>query len=1209
MKDFKKVRQKVGKPKRAAANATRVEYRAKAIVMSRQNLREDHGEQVSRRRKLSLADCLSQLGHPSKLTRRDAATELADLLEHHPDVAARATHLPLLVDRLFTCVSDEDRTVRHTVRGILRAHLLAGGGSVGDSGGDASGAGGRVGGGVARIGPFVPRIMAHVTAALTSLHEDVRLDALGVLDLIGTPGVLPTGALGPRYAGRVFAHFLDLLDDAGSVGISRGSRGLGDRIEVRGKVLRSLLSFLVAIYGASEARPAASTAFVPAAAVPPAAAAVVEGQASEPATPSTTAAATAASLKRSPAAWQGPEEEWDGSFAFRDGIPTDFIALRFGSDGRLRPKRVRHMSTEQTLRAVEADRKRFLRSRANDAALGEDSIGAGAPESSSYLARLAASDRKSTAATSARVVSDRELAASARRRLVESLSEGDFVDANHMVSLVRALWPVTVRCWADCEPATRLAEGGEGGSASAGEAGSSLVCMLAAVDVLLWLVKRLFYTLVAGGNVEGPSDPSEGGKFAALSEILRMAGTLQSASVARQAVAKVRSLVWSDVNTHLANFLPLAVFGGSSAARINDLTLLNAKMTELVAHIILPEDLPRERCGSGDESMGYPVLGRDADVSPAERCLFALQSALLGFSDVKARKPDGREGHGEARVLDAAMQQTACGASLLRSLACVLPSVADDATMFDGLLGAFDTFMLASPPGSVTRHACIDLASAVVAHRLYGPRTGPTRCCAWATLFLRLVWELKGKAHHVADACLSASIVILDSLASGARKDGEREAAMLNIQAAARPLFAMQLEGRAGKGPKTIFGPFRSLAMGGQVLALRLLHALPHLDAKLLKGLALCLAPGQGVGIQPSVAARAVEIVDRCHSEGRCADEDFATFLATLLANGSGSSELLAWEECWSAVEVALRTLKQVMEEEEKYEGSGAWEGEGESGIRSGNGQEKTGGERAGRGRRSLLDSLTPFAEAGLAACELSPAEGPPTSDEAGLRQRSSLMALRLVCACLGVPWRLIPTRRDFIDEERPGGRVARGTSPVKLQFNSLAAQVGPHIPPVLSADHALGVLLAKALASQLLHREAVASRYSAHDESTGSSMRARSPEHGAPFALVVLFMPALLEPVLSALASFARDGGLAVQATEVVSRAALSACAATRLVTQMGTDGGPLHRLLLAQASTARAAFDALGAACGPGESDAHAKANLASAVAAAFGAQRPAA
>ena len=1140
VKDFKKSRQKVGKPKKAAKNATRVEYRAKAIVMSKQNLREEHGQEVSSRRKLSLADCLSQLGHPSKLVRRDAAVELSDLLEHHPDVAARATHLPLLVDRLFACVSDEDRQVRHTVRGILRNHLLG----VNTNNGR--------GGSVAKIGPFVPRIMAHVTAALTSLHEDVRLDALGVLDVLGTPGVLPSGSLGPRYAGRVFAHFLDLLDDAGSAagessGARRGSNRLGDRVEVRTKVLRSLMAFLVAIYDSySSAR--GDTQELDAAADP---------------VPSTSAAADSAQgVTAAPS--EGAEESWDGSFTFREGVRTDFVALRFGKDGRLRPRRERRESIEQVLKAAVSQREGMF---------GGEQVQGEAREST-YLERLAASDRKSMAATSARVVSDRERAAAGRRRLVESLSEGDDVDAKHMTCLVTALWPVVVRCWADCEPTTRIASAAEE---------SSLACLLATVDVLLWLVRRLvhFLALGSGGKQHAATDNHQGGSEKTntindtLSIFLQVVGGHGSA---RRAVAKVRAIVLDDVDVHLSAHLPIAVPEGSSPARISELATLNAKLTEIIAHVILPDDL-MEQHGSGDDVMIGD--GGSAGVPWPDRCLSALHQGLCGFASVKARKVEGRGGDTENRGPEAVTQHSACGTSLLRSLTCVMPSVAGNPKMFDWVLAAFDTFMQASPSGSVTRHACVDLASAVVSNRSLGARLGPERCGAWATLFLRLVWELKGKSQPVAEACLRASIVILDSLASDADVVESHEAAMRAIQAASRPLFAMQLD---GKKPRTVFGPFRGLGIGGQILALRFLHALPSLDAKLLKGLNLCLAPGPG-GVPPSVASRAVEVVERCHAEGRCADIDFATFLASLLDAVAVSEESGAWEECCGTIEVSLRKLGQVMEQRGGAPGDGEGDGDGD-----GDGD----GEDLSVEHPSLLDLMVPYAESGLSTC---------TSDEDS-SPRSTLAALRLVCACLGVPWRLVPTRRDL--DAKQGAVSALG-----LAFSVLSERVGPEVPPALAPDRRLGSLLTKALAAQLLRREVVACRFSAYDEAAGDERRTRSPEHSVPFALLALFMPSLLVPVFSALGSFARgQGDLAVPTTEAASRAALSAGAAARIVNQMGTDGGPIHRMLLAHADAARAALDGLCAACGDGAGDAAARASLASTVDAALGgraAKRP--
>ena len=105
---------------------------------------------------------MSQLHHYSTSVRHDALTGLRDLFRLHPTEIAK--HVNVLIERVSAMVCDSDATVRHALISVFRdvsSHI--------DS---------------TQMSPFFAMIIAHVISGLSHIHNDVRIDALQILDCL-----------------------------------------------------------------------------------------------------------------------------------------------------------------------------------------------------------------------------------------------------------------------------------------------------------------------------------------------------------------------------------------------------------------------------------------------------------------------------------------------------------------------------------------------------------------------------------------------------------------------------------------------------------------------------------------------------------------------------------------------------------------------------------------------------------------------------------------------------------------------------------------------------------------------------------------------------------------------------------------------------------------------------------------------------------------
>jgi len=166
---------------------------------------------------------VSQLSHHNSSTRRDALTGLQQLISAHPAEARR--HTALLLEALTPRLSDGEPSVRTALLTTLRGAVLP---ALGPS----------------ALNPFMPLLMAHVSAALTNLSADVRFDALAVLGAVteAAPELMAT----QQQLSAALAHYTGLLSRA-----NRGKSVKSQALLGLLKVVASLDKFLQAALGAA----------------------------------------------------------------------------------------------------------------------------------------------------------------------------------------------------------------------------------------------------------------------------------------------------------------------------------------------------------------------------------------------------------------------------------------------------------------------------------------------------------------------------------------------------------------------------------------------------------------------------------------------------------------------------------------------------------------------------------------------------------------------------------------------------------------------------------------------------------------------------------------------------------------------------------------------------------------------------------------------
>lgn len=212
--DFKRVKSKVGRKLPPPSNATKTDFKSKAIVIPGQSVAADKDGVAVNQRRQSLKELLTQSMHYSEKVRKDALMGLKDLFTRFP------TELPMhampIVEKLSPRITDYDKAVRQTLLLLLRTTILPGLPQ-------------------GMMAPLVPGLMAHVSSAMTHLVMDVRASACSFLDLLVQhyPDLVVSS-----FSGQIIQHYVDLL---GKGGVS------GQAVNRVGDVLSSLVNFLTSL--------------------------------------------------------------------------------------------------------------------------------------------------------------------------------------------------------------------------------------------------------------------------------------------------------------------------------------------------------------------------------------------------------------------------------------------------------------------------------------------------------------------------------------------------------------------------------------------------------------------------------------------------------------------------------------------------------------------------------------------------------------------------------------------------------------------------------------------------------------------------------------------------------------------------------------------------------------------------------------------------
>lgn len=186
MEDFKKKRLKVGKKKTVPDNFTDTAFKSKSITLPNQSINEDKSHEITTSRNLTLADLVVQLKHYNSGVKKEALSGLTDICHQHP--ALLVSSLGLVVNGVLKLFVDEDREVRKATLNFLKDTFV-----------DID---------FVELQPFMPLLIIYTCSAMTHIFEDVRLDAVKLMDLWIdiAPNVIVS-----KFWNRVTGNYMSLL--------------------------------------------------------------------------------------------------------------------------------------------------------------------------------------------------------------------------------------------------------------------------------------------------------------------------------------------------------------------------------------------------------------------------------------------------------------------------------------------------------------------------------------------------------------------------------------------------------------------------------------------------------------------------------------------------------------------------------------------------------------------------------------------------------------------------------------------------------------------------------------------------------------------------------------------------------------------------------------------------------------------------------------
>ncbi|KAI5481016.1 Armadillo-type fold containing protein [Pseudohyphozyma bogoriensis] len=160
--DFAKAKLKLGKGKQIAANATNTSFSAKSIALPNQSLADLPKSEPTSRRNLTITELLVQCRHYSVPVKKEALTEIGTLLDSYPHLLE--LHLLPLVGALSHLISDPSPSLRTAARKMLEKLCE----ELDED----------------KLAAASKGLVLFTLAALSSLDEGTRIDALKVLDLL-----------------------------------------------------------------------------------------------------------------------------------------------------------------------------------------------------------------------------------------------------------------------------------------------------------------------------------------------------------------------------------------------------------------------------------------------------------------------------------------------------------------------------------------------------------------------------------------------------------------------------------------------------------------------------------------------------------------------------------------------------------------------------------------------------------------------------------------------------------------------------------------------------------------------------------------------------------------------------------------------------------------------------------------------------------------
>lgn len=159
-KDFEKIKNKVGKSKKAARNETKTDFKAVKIHMPNQHAIESKGANVTRKN-MNLTDLLAHVKHHNIGVRVATFSQLRELLSN--DNGLLELHLGRIVDSTSLAVLDPVLEVRKEYRSFLQWIL------------DTAST---------DLRPFYPFLHMQVKASLTHVDANIRKEGLNLLEFL-----------------------------------------------------------------------------------------------------------------------------------------------------------------------------------------------------------------------------------------------------------------------------------------------------------------------------------------------------------------------------------------------------------------------------------------------------------------------------------------------------------------------------------------------------------------------------------------------------------------------------------------------------------------------------------------------------------------------------------------------------------------------------------------------------------------------------------------------------------------------------------------------------------------------------------------------------------------------------------------------------------------------------------------------------------------